>query len=61
MIGRHAPQFSGHDAQQDSHELVKFLLDGLHEDLNLVKKKPYVDMDIKTEERDDGVSGHDKS
>ena len=54
MIGRHAPQFSGY-AQQDSHELLAFLLDGLHEDLNLVKKKPYVDMDIKTEERDDGV------
>ena len=25
-------------------ELLAFLLDGLHEDLNLVKKKPYVDM-----------------
>ena len=54
MIGRHAPQFSGY-AQQDSHELLAFLLDGLHEDLNLVKKKPYVDMDITTEGRDDKV------
>ena len=59
MIGRHAPQFlvdMSLSTHQDSHELLVFLLDGLHEDLNLVKKKPYVDMDIKTEERSDGVS-----
>ena len=54
MIGRHAPQFSGYQ-QQDSQELVAFLLDGLHEDLNLVKNKPYVDMDIRTEGREDKV------
>lgn len=55
VIGRHAPQFSGY-MQHDSHELLAFLLDGLHEDLNLVKKKPYVDMDIKTDGKDDRVS-----
>lgn len=38
----HAPQFSGY-AQHDSQELVAFLLDGLHEDLNRVLKKPYVE------------------
>ena len=27
---------------QDSQELMGFLLDGLHEDLNRVKKKPFV-------------------
>ena len=54
MIGKHAPQFSGFQ-QHDSHELLAFLLDGLHEDLNLVKKKPYVDMDIKTTNRNDKV------
>ena len=27
-------------AQHDSHELICFLLDGIHEDLNRVKKKP---------------------
>ena len=54
MIGKHAPQFSGYQ-QHDSHELLAFLLDGLHEDLNLVKKKPYVDMDMKTEGREDKV------
>ena len=55
VIQRHAPQFSGHE-QQDSVKLLEFLLDGLHEDLNLVKKKPYVDMGIETEGRDDEVS-----
>ena len=42
-VGRFAPQFSGYQ-QQDSHELLAFLLDGLHEDLNRVKKKPYVEI-----------------
>lgn len=42
-VGRFAPQFSGYQ-QQDSQELLAFLLDGLHEDLNRVKKKPYVEM-----------------
>ena len=31
-------------------------MDGLHEDLNLVVKKPYVDMSIKTEGREERVS-----
>ncbi|KAL6138277.1 hypothetical protein ACLB2K_063560 [Fragaria x ananassa] len=35
-----APQFSGYN-QHDSQELLAFLLDGLHEDLNRVKCKPY--------------------
>ena len=43
QVGRFAPQFSGYQ-QQDSQELLAFLLDGLHEDLNRVKKKPYVEM-----------------
>lgn len=40
-MGRFAPQFSGYQ-QQDSQELLAFLMDGLHEDLNRVKKKPYL-------------------
>ena len=32
-IGEFRPQFAGYD-QQDSQELMNFLLDGLHEDLN---------------------------
>jgi len=43
QVGRFAPQFSGYQ-QQDSHELLAFLLDGLHEDLNRVKQKPYIEM-----------------
>uniref|UniRef100_A0A673HWN3 Ubiquitin carboxyl-terminal hydrolase n=1 Tax=Sinocyclocheilus rhinocerous TaxID=307959 RepID=A0A673HWN3_9TELE len=41
QVGRFAPQFSGYQ-QQDSQELLAFLLDGLHEDVNRVKKKPYL-------------------
>jgi ubiquitin carboxyl-terminal hydrolase 4/11/15 len=39
VIGRFAPQFSGW-SQQDSHELLVFMLDGLHEDLNRVVNRP---------------------
>lgn len=42
-MGRFAPQFSGYQ-QQDSHELLAFLLDGLHEDLNRIRKKPYIQL-----------------
>uniref|UniRef100_A0A8C5LEJ9 Ubiquitin carboxyl-terminal hydrolase n=1 Tax=Jaculus jaculus TaxID=51337 RepID=A0A8C5LEJ9_JACJA len=42
QVGRFAPQFSGYQ-QQDSQELLAFILDGLHEDLNRVKKKPYLE------------------
>lgn len=37
-----APQFSGFN-QHDSQEFLAFLLDGLHEDLNRVKCKPYIE------------------
>ena len=35
-------QFSGY-SQQDSQEFLSYLLDGLHEDLNRVLQKPYVE------------------
>lgn len=38
-VARFAPQFSGY-GQQDSQELLAFLLDGTHEDLNRILKKP---------------------
>ena len=41
-ISRFNPMFSGYQ-QQDSQELMAFLMDGLHEDLNRVIKKPYTD------------------
>ena len=37
-LGQFAPQFSGY-RQQDSQEVLAFLLDGLHEDLNRIKVK----------------------
>jgi len=39
-IGDFEPRFQGY-AQQDSQELLACLLEGLHEDLNRVRKKPY--------------------
>ncbi len=44
VIGRFAPQFQGYQ-QHDAHELLAFLLDGVHEDLNRVLQKPFVDLD----------------
>eukprot|EP00658_Telonema_sp_P-2_P027753 TRINITY_DN2137_c0_g1_i3.p1 TRINITY_DN2137_c0_g1~~TRINITY_DN2137_c0_g1_i3.p1 ORF type:complete len:943 (+),score=259.08 TRINITY_DN2137_c0_g1_i3:156-2984(+) len=38
-VGQHAPQFRGYD-QHDSQELLNFLLDKLHEDLNRIRDKP---------------------
>jgi len=41
-IGKFQPMFLGYD-QHDSGELISYLLDGLHEDLNRVKNKPYTE------------------
>nr|XP_033780173.1 ubiquitin carboxyl-terminal hydrolase 11 isoform X1 [Geotrypetes seraphini] len=41
-VGHFASQFLGYQ-QHDSQELLSFLLDGLHEDLNRVKKKEYIE------------------
>lgn len=41
-LARFAPQFSGYQ-QHDSQEFIAFLLDGIHEDLNRVKVKAYVE------------------
>eukprot|EP01091_Cochliopodium_minus_P018951 TRINITY_DN781_c0_g1_i1.p1 TRINITY_DN781_c0_g1~~TRINITY_DN781_c0_g1_i1.p1 ORF type:complete len:934 (-),score=338.84 TRINITY_DN781_c0_g1_i1:16-2817(-) len=41
-LGNFAQQFSGYN-QQDSQELLAYLMDGLHEDLNRVINKPYVE------------------
>ena len=37
-----APQFQG-NCQHDAQEFLSILLDGIHEDLNRVKKKPYIE------------------
>ena len=41
-LTKFAPQFQGY-AQQDGQELLAFLLDGLHEDLNRILDKPYLE------------------
>jgi ubiquitin carboxyl-terminal hydrolase 8 len=42
QLGTFAPQFVGCH-QHDSQELLGFLLDGIHEDLNRVKDRPYIE------------------
>eukprot|EP01105_Mastigella_eilhardi_P010953 TRINITY_DN252_c0_g1_i1.p1 TRINITY_DN252_c0_g1~~TRINITY_DN252_c0_g1_i1.p1 ORF type:complete len:1046 (+),score=230.04 TRINITY_DN252_c0_g1_i1:252-3140(+) len=53
VIGKYAPQFSNY-GQHDAQELLSFLLDGLHEDLNQITKKPYVEA-VEARGRPDGV------
>ena len=48
-VGRFGPSFSGYQ-QQDSQEFLAFLLDGMHEDLNRIMKKPYVEKPDSTDE-----------
>ncbi|KAE8710711.1 Ubiquitin carboxyl-terminal hydrolase 9 [Hibiscus syriacus] len=54
-LSRFAPQFGGYN-QHDSQELLAFLLDGLHEDLNRVKQKPYIEMKDSDGRPDEEVS-----
>lgn len=42
-VSKFAPQFSG-GGQHDSQELLDWLLDTLHEDLNRVTEKPYIEL-----------------
>lgn len=44
-IAQFAPQFSGY-AQHDSQEFLAFLLDGLHEDVNRIQNKPYIQVRV---------------
>lgn len=53
-VSRFAPQFNGF-AQQDCQELMAFLLDGLHEDLNRIRNKPYIELKNDIESRPDEV------
>ncbi|OAD03656.1 hypothetical protein MUCCIDRAFT_153013 [Mucor lusitanicus CBS 277.49] len=62
---RFNPHFVGY-SQQDSQELLGFLLDGLHEDLNRVHHKPYIEIPdfddhIKNEEIADMFWSYHKS
>lgn len=42
QLERFAPQFRGF-RQHDSQEFLAYLLDGIHEDLNRIEKKPYIE------------------
>ena len=42
-LGSKVSRFSGY-GQQDSAELLNYLLDLIHEDLNRVRKKPYAEL-----------------
>jgi ubiquitin carboxyl-terminal hydrolase 6/32 len=42
--------------QHDSQEFLSFLLDGLHEDLNRVHEKPYVELKDSDDRPDEDVS-----
>ena len=60
VVSRFAPQFEGYE-QQDAQELAVFLLDGLHEDLNRVQKKPYVeDVEVSTVDAEGNVTTRDE-
>ena len=45
-------KFSGY-AQQDSNEFLIYLLDKIHEDLNTITIKPYIEMESKKPEQTD--------
>jgi len=55
VIGKYHSAFAGY-SQQDSQELITAVLDGLHEDLNRVKKKPYVESKTGTDPNDNSMS-----
>ena len=54
-ISRYSQNFSGFQ-QHDSQELLAFLLDGLHEDLNRVVNKPYDELKDSDGRPDDVVA-----
>ncbi|KAJ2389718.1 hypothetical protein GGI05_003418 [Coemansia sp. RSA 2603] len=54
-IAQWAPQFRGYN-QQDAPEFLAFLLDGLHEDLNRIVQKPYIEVPDADGRPDDEVA-----
>ncbi|XP_071095598.1 ubiquitin carboxyl-terminal hydrolase 2-like isoform X2 [Haliotis cracherodii] len=60
QVQKFAPRFMGY-AQQDSQEFLRYLLEGLHEDVNKVteKPKPIVLEDNKLERKSDNEKSHE--
>lgn len=57
VIGQVASRFMGYE-QHDAQEFLRFLLDALHDDLNLIRKRPpYVELTERPEDSDE-VSWH---
>lgn len=54
-VEKTASQFKGYE-QHDSQEFISYMLDGLHEDLNRIKKKPYMEIDTDTKISDEELS-----
>lgn len=55
LLGDKVSQFSGF-AQQDAHEYMAFLLDTLHEDVNRIKIKPYIQANGDTDDESSSLS-----
>lgn len=55
VVGEKNPMFQGYQ-QHDSQEFLNFLLDSLHEDLNRVYKKPYVELKESANRPDEEVA-----
>jgi ubiquitin C-terminal hydrolase len=54
-LGKHAAQFQGYE-QHDSQEFLSYLLDMLHEDLNRVRDKPYIEEGDDAGRKDDDLA-----
>ncbi len=54
-VGHYHQAFSGF-AQQDAQELISTVLDALHEDLNRIKDKPYIESKTTEDPNDDTIS-----
>mmetsp|Transcript_18347 Transcript_18347/g.25417 ORF Transcript_18347/g.25417 Transcript_18347/m.25417 type:complete len:81 (-) Transcript_18347:853-1095(-) len=55
VVGSRVSRFSGF-GQQDAAELINYVLDLMHEDLNRIKKKPYIEMSEEPNRSDEVVS-----
>ena len=55
FIFQHFPQFNGF-LQQDSHEFLSIFLESLHEELNRITNKPYVELKERQNDEDDNMA-----